>query len=189
VSNRNETRDRYTEAGKNMLKAVAKLAKKPYVKVGFVGQKAEKVHKRDTGKVSQARLVRDLLRTMGAELKPEPDPLTIVENAIIHEFGSQDGRIPERGPIRATHDKKQRQWWEVVQKLKTKILTLQMNIPRALGLLGETIKADIQSAYRAGGDPYVPNKPSTIAAKGSSKPLIDTAQTINAVTYERVNAD
>lgn len=186
MGNRNETRDEYTQAGKRMLKAMAKLKDRPYVKVGFPAS-TDKPHKRGTGdKVSQGQLVKQLLSAMGSDLV---DPITIVELAIVHEFGSDDGRIPERGPIRATHDKKQREWWEMTSKLKLLVLTHQISVKKALGLLGQRIKADIQSAYRRGGDPYVKNAPATIKAKGSSKPLIDTGQLLNSVNYERVNAD
>jgi ribosomal protein S18 len=189
MAGRNETRDSYTAAGKQMLKAMAKMAKRPHVKVGFPAKTGDKPHRKGPVKVSGKRLVRDLLRTMGAELAPEPDPLTLAQLAILHEFGSEDGKIPERGPIRATHDKNQREWWEATKKLKLKLITYQVSVHQALGLLGEMIKRDIQAAYRKGGDPYVPNAPSTIAAKGSSTPLINTAQLLNGVSYERVDAD
>jgi hypothetical protein len=31
--------------------------------------------------------------------------------------------------------------------------------------------------------PFEPNKPATIARKGSDRPLIDTAQLLNSITY------
>jgi hypothetical protein len=113
----------------------------------------------------------------------------LAELAAVHEFGSDDGHIPERGPIRATHDKRQGHWVDSVAKLKLKVLSGEMSVRQALGILGEMMISDIKAAYRRGGDPYVPNAESTKAAKGSSTPLIDTGQLVNGVTYERVNAD
>lgn len=37
--------------------------------------------------------------------------------------------------------------------------------------------------YIASGDKLAPNAPSTVARKGSSKPLIDTASMMNSITY------
>lgn len=51
----------------------------------------------------------------------------------------------------------------------------------ALGLMAQSaLKANIT----AGGDPaFAPNAPATIARKGSSRPLVDTAQLLNSITY------
>lgn len=181
-----DTKDAYTAAGKKMLKAIEKLKDKPYVKVGFP-MAAFSRRRRETERVIRQDMRAGLSREE-AETTNAPK-LSVGEIALVHEFGSDDGRIPERSMIRSTHDKNQRAWWELTRSMKIKLLTLQINIPKALGILGETIKTAIQGTIRRGGDPLVPNAPSTIAAKGSTHPLVDSAQMLNSVTYERVNAD
>ncbi len=183
-----KTTDTYTAAGQQMLKSIAKLEKKPYVKVGFPVDAFNKKKKRDqSNKISSAKLVRSLLRDMGADIAAENEPYTLGEVAVANEFGTDT--IPARSFIGSTHDREQKRWWEVTKALKIKVLLLTVSIPKALGLLGEIIKKDIQATIRKGGEPYVPNAPSTIAKKGSTNPLIDTGQMVNGVTYERVNAD
>lgn len=54
--------------------------------------------------------------------------------------------------------------------------------PRVLGLMGEDIKGALQKSINDLTTPAL--APSTIAAKGFSKPLIDTSHMINSVTYE-----
>ena len=53
-----------------------------------------------------------------------------------------------------------------------------------LGKAGEFMVGAIKDSIRNG--EWVPNKPRTIAVKGSSKPLIDTAQMINSVSAKVV---
>ena len=53
-----------------------------------------------------------------------------------------------------------------------------MNILHALGLAGQNAEKN-----KIISGPFVPNAPSTIARKGSDRPLIDNAQMLNAVTY------
>jgi phage gpG-like protein len=49
-----------------------------------------------------------------------------------------------------------------------------MAIERALALVGQMMESDMRSAIAAGIPP--PNAARTIAAKGSSKPLVDSGQ-------------
>lgn len=53
--------------------------------------------------------------------------------------------------------------------------------------LASDIKRNIRSSGRFAGAPFAPIAPSTIARKGSSKPLIDTGSMMNAVKAEKVN--
>lgn len=185
-----QTRDELTDAGRKMMKAMAKLKGRPYVKVGFPTAAFAKQRKEDKT-VTQKQLVKSLLRDLGADIKVG-EPLTVGEIAVLNEFGTFT--IPERSFLRSTHDANQKEWWEATKKLKLKILLLQVSVKQGLGFLGEIIKRDIQATIRKGGVPYTPNAPSTIRqktrnGKKGDKPLIDTAQMLNAVTYERVGAD
>lgn len=110
----------------------------------------------------------------------------------IHEFGavvqqaSHQIIIPERSFIRSTVDKNNN-YKEVIRKLGLALITGKLTtIPDALKVLGEKITSDIKRSIEQGIPP--PNAPSTIRQKGSSKPLIDSGQMKNAVTYD-VHAD
>ena len=54
--------------------------------------------------------------------------------------------------------------------------------PRVLALMGEDIKGGLQESINSLDSP--PLADSTVAAKGFSKPLIDTSHMINSVDYE-----
>lgn len=121
-----------------------------------------------------------------AEAKHGEDGIDNVRLAGVHEFGAQidTGRgivdIPERSFIRSTVDD-HGGYKDVISKLADKVLTGSMTVPQALGLLGEKVTSDMKRTIEKGIDP--PNAPSTIEAKGSDKPLIDTAQMKNSITY------
>lgn len=187
------TSDKWTAEGKKMLAQLEKMKGKPYVEAGFPTAAFEKTRKPD-GKVSGKRLTRDLLRTLGADISPEADPLTVGEIAVINEFGSEDGNTPERSFIRATHDKHKEEWWNACVKMQWAVITGEMGVERSLGLIGQLMKRDIQATITAGGIPFVANAPSTIAAKTragkkGNSPLIDTGQMRGSVTYAVVRAD
>ena len=99
--------------------------------------------------------------------------------AMVHEFGLG---VPERSFIRSTVDEKRLVYMKFIKALAGKVALGVMTKKQALMLLGAKVEADMKRTIRAGIDP--PNSPSTIAAKGSSKPLIDTGQLVSSIDYE-----
>ena len=108
--------------------------------------------------------------------------LSVAGIGFVHEFGSKDGSIPERSFIRSTIQGKKKQIIAMQKKLLKKIISGDMEVEQALGLLGEYVSDEIRKKIVSIKDP--PNKQSTIDAKGSSNPLIDTSQLKNSITYE-----
>lgn len=108
------------------------------------------------------------------------EPLKLVEVATFHEFGTEN--ITQRSFIRANDADNYRKYKQMIAEIKDKIIFNEFGIAQGLGLLGEAIRADIQRKIRSGISPAL--KPSTIARKGSSTPLIDTGQLINGITYK-----
>ncbi len=114
--------------------------------------------------------------------------LTNAHLASVHEFGAVidtgNGEvvIPERSFIRSTVDKNDN-YKKVVRQIAEGLM--KGKVPDAvtgLKLLGEKVSSDIKRSIEQGLKPE--NAASTIARKGSSKPLIDTAQMKNAITYD-----
>lgn len=140
-----------------ILRDIKRFKHKPFVKVGYL--KSAGIHK-------------------------EAEGMTVAEVAIIHEFGSQDGKTPERSHLRSTHDEKRSEWRRVTNRLGVKIILGKVSLDRALGIMGEMIKKDFKKKITSGD--FTPNAPSTVARKGSDKPLIDTAQMLNSIQYEKV---
>ena len=106
--------------------------------------------------------------------------------AAVHNFGSPEQGIPPRPFMDEAMN-------NADTKNKLRILTLgglrRMTVGREtmrgmLGKVGEYMVGAIKSSIRDGD--WIANKPRTIAVKGSSKPLIDTAQMMNSVSAKVV---
>lgn len=136
----------------------------------------------------------------GAGSEQREGSLSNAQIAAIHEFGSSDGRIPERSFIRSTFNEKRA---EYVGDLKTLLLAVvknTMTLEKALDILGAKIAADIKNRVTAGAPIPPPNAPSTAARKvgkgrglkrGVQGPvfvrtLIDTGRMIASVTWAYV---
>lgn len=134
------------------------------VEIGFQGQEAEdkKTSKED-----------------GVEMT-NLDALTLVEVATFHEFGTV--HVHQRSFLRSNDRDNRKKYRNMITEIKDKIIFESMTITRGLSLLGEQIRADIQTKIRAGINPAL--AASTIKAKGSSKPLIDTGQLVAGITYK-----
>lgn len=117
----------------------------------------------------------------GADQRHADSDLTNADIWIIHELGAPDAGIPARAPLRTTFDKRIDELKGMQLKLAKALLNDQMDVQRAFNILGAWGVAAIKSTIKAGLEP--PNAPSTIKRKGSSVPLIDTGQLINAVTW------
>jgi len=134
-------------------------------------------------------------------------PLTMI--AAVHEFGSGDGRIPERPFLRVAIEKSRMKYIRLNRINLVKMLRGQMVLEQALGQLGEMAKGDVQTEIRTGN--FKPLEPTTIAARrrargdgynqdldrkvskkqksGASagaidRPLIDTGQMVQSITWE-----
>ena len=152
-----------------ILQQVKELSKNSQVAIGVRGNEA--VTKKTT-------------RTVDGKEVTMFDAPNLATVASWNEFGTEDGRIPERSSIRSTMDKNAYKYSKMMVLLAGRILDpkVMMTVEQALGIAGEKVVLDIKAAITAGIDPA--NAQSTIDAKGSSKPLVDTGQFINAISYD-----
>lgn len=106
--------------------------------------------------------------------------ITNGELAVILEFGTADGHIPARPAITGTFEANRKILAnEVAEDLKADI-----NPKRALERAGLLAVNQIRSAITGGSGIPPPNAPSTIRAKGSSRPLVDTGRYLNSIDYQ-----
>lgn len=179
------TTDTYTGNGKAFLAQLAAMKSKPFVKIGVLQEEFDKPKEE---------------KRNGSTWVDELINLGIV--AVANEFGTDaanghsdqifaDRRpgvgagqhTPERSFIRSTVDaKKNGEWRIAAEELRKQMVEGKMTTDRALGLMGARIKKDIQEKIRSMVPP--PNAPSTIAAKGSDKTLINTGQLLNSIDFE-----
>lgn len=109
------------------------------------------------------------------------------ELAAVHEFGTRDGRIPERSFIRSSmHDNRDDYVGMHAGNLR-KVVRGEMQFEKSLDLLGVKAASDVQEKIRRG--ELEPLKPATIQRKGSSTPLIDTGHLRQSITHEVRDAD
>lgn len=97
----------------------------------------------------------------------------VVEYATANEFGT--ATIPPRPFLRATLAEQGGRWVRGAEKA----VVLQTNgddagADRTLRILGVVMVGDVQAKIIAG--PWTPNAASTIARKGSDRPLVDSGQ-------------
>lgn len=109
------------------------------------------------------------------------DGPTVHEVAAWNEFGTE--HTPARPFMRQTYDNYAE---EIVKRgqaeFKKELASGSPNAQRTLNVMGVCVKGYIQKEIVEG--EFEPNASSTIAKKGSDKPLIDTGQMRQAITYE-----
>ena len=133
-----------------------------------------------------------VLASKGGSAQVPGTDITLTELAAIHEFGTGDGHIPERSFLRSTF------YVRVADKLKSAITAFckavmagTMDARKAVNNLGAWGAAEVKNtitqneADQYGPYSYPPNADSTIAAKGSSIPLIGKeGQLLKSITWE-----
>lgn len=120
-----------------------------------------------------------ILAAQGAEQHGDDD-LTVIQIAIWNEFGTD--KIPARSFIRAWFDENEKRCREQLAALLPSVVSGQRTKAQVLELLGVKWVGEIQARIAAGIDPA--NAESTIARKGSSKPLIDTGVLRSSISYK-----
>lgn len=128
----------------------------------------------------------------------KPLPFTMASLGAIHEFGSKDGRTPERSFIRAGIDANEGELREVARKVARGIYEGRFDVEKGLGILGTKGASAIRKFVTKGDQVPPPNAPSTIrrkVAKGKwrgrgpvdaaklVRTLIDTGRMMQSITY------
>jgi phage gpG-like protein len=119
------------------------------------------------------------------------DEITVGRIAGVHEFGAAIQTrfgvilIPERSFIRSTMADERPALSSLIGRLAGRVIDGKLTEAGALGQLGARIAAQMQRRIARGIPP--PNAPSTIARKGSSKPLIDTGRLRSSITWAVVD--
>lgn len=110
-------------------------------------------------------------------------PLTVVEIAAVQEFGTRDGRIPSRPVIRGTFDRLREELQQDINKLVLKVLFEGLNPVKAMSMIGLKLSSEMKKTITQGAGIPPPNAQSTIDAKGSARPLVDTGRLLNSYSY------
>ncbi len=106
---------------------------------------------------------------------------TLAEVAYYNEYGTSRG-IPERPFIRTTADENRKAYAARMQKEVQAIFAGRSNVRNALERVGALAQGHVRKKIRNLKTPA--NAPATIAAKGSSNPLIDTGTLLRSIDFE-----
>ncbi len=101
--------------------------------------------------------------------------------AASNEFGTRDGRVPERSFMRSTMMSNRAQFTRLVRDVFKKAKT-PADIERRLDQLGARAVREVVKTIRSDVPP--PNAPSTVAKKGSSGTLRDTGRLAQSISHE-----
>lgn len=174
--------DHGMDAFKKRLQLLA--MKKSYVKAGVLGGQHKNdgtghhAHETDHKRDSAGRYTKPIVEREGE--------LTNAQLASIHEFGL--GNAPARPFVRPPFVQHRSEYLELLRAGYRDAFT--KNDPnafrRVLGLVGQKMAADIK-AYVTQGNNLAPLAQSTIDRKGSSRPLVDTGQMVNSISYAVVD--
>jgi hypothetical protein len=108
----------------------------------------------------------------------------VAEIGAIHEFGAPGAGIPRRSWLSTALEKNVRSLRGLKTRLLNSIYEGKRSAVQALGLLGQVHEDQVKANIVDG--EFAPLKPETIRRKGSSKPLIDTAQMRQSVRHVEV---
>lgn len=110
------------------------------------------------------------------------DGFSMVDLAVVHEYGSKDGRITQRSFIGSTCDEKRQDHAKLMSQLQQKYFAGKLTMTQALITLGEVVSKDMVQTINRGIEPKLAE--TTIRRKKSSKALIDTGRLKGSITYE-----
>jgi hypothetical protein len=138
----------------------------------------------DRGYAALIRTIRDGIDTsveVGvADDGGSPD---IVMIGMVHEFGSDDGHVPERSFLRSTMDENRPKYAALIETATERVLFHGAKPENAFAKVGRTVVFDVQRRISSG-DIEPALAPETIARKGSDTPLLDTGRLRSAIVFE-----
>lgn len=140
---------------------------------------------RESRKLAKGYAKVGVLRDKGSAKVEGNDSLTMVELAVIHEFGT--GNAPERSFIRNTLEENVPEFKRLTRKLVKRVIKGSIDANDALDLMGKWGAGKVREKM-ASGKIKPPLAPATVARrrKGSSAPLVDTGALMGSVDSEVV---
>lgn len=115
------------------------------------------------------------------------DGLTIATIAAVNEFGSADGKIPARPFLHPAIRDGAPMFKRIAELRLPDVIAGKENLLKALHQMGTLGVSLVQEKITSIHSP--PNAASTIRAKGSSKPLIDTGALRQSIDYLIIHSD
>ena len=121
--------------------------------------------------------------------KDQP-PISMQDIALVHEYGSEDGRIPERSFLRSGIAAREDELLGLLGGVADKVTTGRLTAEQAGEQVGLTVQAGIQQRIQQG-EIKPELSPVTIAQRTneSDTPLFDTGQLVQSITFVADQSD
>lgn len=180
----------YVYGGRKLLQALRsiqqKLGRAELVRVGFLagatypGRKKRAIRDEYRRRAKlKANSTINVDSAGNATIEEESEALPVAQVAAWNEYGDPGRGRPARPFFRTMIDQNKGHWGEDLGAL---LKANGYNTAKALALMGETMRAELQASIRDG--KWAKLAESTAKAKGFDTPLIDTAHMLNSVDYE-----
>ena len=114
---------------------------------------------------------------------PVPESIPLAMIAAVHEFGYPEGGIPERSFLRSGIHEGVPRFNKLNEANLRAVVLGGKTVEEALDMLGVVAAGEVKRKIRNG--PFQELKQATIDRKGSSRPLIDSGQLIQSITFVR----
>ena len=145
-----------------------------------IKRELEKMH----GSYTKVGLPSEAKPKSGRGQKKYDDMSEVATVLAVHEWGAPNKGIPERSTMRTSFDENVLNLQKIRNSEYNKILSGKSNVKKSLGVMGSFLSN--KTKQKIVDLKFPPNKPSTVNRKGSSNPLVDTAQMLNSITHVEV---
>jgi len=120
-------------------------------------------------------------------LKYPNSGVSVLDVAMIHEFGSAKRGIPKRSFIRSTADKNKDIIKNKLKEITKKVVVDGADGSKLRGQTGVWFANEIKKTIRAGGVPFAANKKQTIKRKkGNNTPLRDSGLLMKSISWQEL---
>lgn len=127
-----------------------------------------------------------ILSNRGGDERTEDGEFTMVELGLVHQFGSEKANIPAREWLTVYFEKNPDEVNAKVSELAKAIVMDKVDVRKGLELLGMWASAQVKKNITAGEHLAPPLADSTVARKGSDRPLVDTGRFVGSIVHEVV---
>jgi len=158
-----------TPEGRKFMAQLADVSKGPYVAVGVTQEKFDLPKEDEDGSALNG--------------------YTLGEIAVVHEFGSKDGHIPERSFLRVPSATYGREMLAYIKKLHKQVLAGKMTAEVALGRIGLKFENIVRNRIRSNIPPGLKDatlRQKTRDGKVGNVALVDTGQLLNSISSQVV---
>lgn len=113
----------------------------------------------------------------------EEDGTSIADVAMYNEFGAPEANVPERPVLRQGARRAMKEGTSLNAAGLRAVIEGKKTLEQVVNLLGVAAVGAVKREFVSPSPAFAPNAPATKERKGSSRPLVDTGQYRQSITY------